>query len=208
MSSQRKPINSLGFYLISNSWKNPRWRPCLVMSQTSSSAITGFQPKSKSFRNTATFQNLRKGVPSTPPSPPNPLVPRWGRTLSVGPRVKVKWFYFSYSSSHLKDKKKATVICLKDVDWWDEEHLVCSVSHWVYSDIYNQRLHSHCLCKKPPSTQTQYVPDNEPDCSWCALWSRRGTWHPLVFKNRKKIDTWSQSFIFNDRWHLLDSFTE
>ena len=131
-----------------------------------------------------------------------------GRTLSVGPRVKVKWFSFSYSRSHLKDKKKATVICLKDVDWWDEEHLVCSVSHWVYSDNYNQRLHSHCLCKKPPSTQTQYVPDNEPDCSWFALWSRRGTWHPLVFKNRKKIDTWSQSFIFNDRWHLLDSFTE
>ena len=104
-----------------------------------------------------------------------------GRTLSVGPRVKVKWFSFSYSRSHLKDKKKATVICLKDVDWWDEEHLGCSVSHWVYSDNYNQRLHSHCLCKKPPSTQTQYVPDNEPNCSWFVHWSRRGTWNRLVY---------------------------
>ena len=138
MSSQRKPINSLGFYLISNSWKNPRWRPCLVSSQASSSAITGFQLKAKSFRNTATFQNLRKGVPSTPPSPPNPLVPRWGRTLNVGPRVKVKWFYFSYSSSHLKDKKKATVICLKmSTDGTKNIWFAVSLTEFIVISIIN-----------------------------------------------------------------------
>ena len=36
--------------------------------------IKGFPLKVKSFRNTATYQKLRGGVPSTPPL----LVPRWG----------------------------------------------------------------------------------------------------------------------------------
>ena len=35
--------------------------------------IKGFPLNVKSFRNTATYQKLRGGVPSTPP-----LVPRWG----------------------------------------------------------------------------------------------------------------------------------
>ena len=36
--------------------------------------IKGFPLKVKSFRNTATYQKLRGGVPFTP----HPLVPRWG----------------------------------------------------------------------------------------------------------------------------------
>ena len=38
--------------------------------------MKGFPLKVKSFQNTATYQKLREGVPSTPPPPP--LVPRWG----------------------------------------------------------------------------------------------------------------------------------
>ena len=36
----QRSTNCSRFYLISNSWWNPRWRPCLVTSQASSSATT------------------------------------------------------------------------------------------------------------------------------------------------------------------------
>ena len=38
--------------------------------------IKGFPLKAKLFQNTATYQKLRRGIPSIPPPPP-PLVPRW-----------------------------------------------------------------------------------------------------------------------------------
>ena len=66
----KKIANSRSFYLISNSWQNPRrrpkWRPCLVTSQASNSATT----HKKSFKNTATYQKLERGIPSSPPPLP------------------------------------------------------------------------------------------------------------------------------------------
>ena len=53
--------------------------------------IKGFPLKVKSFRNTATYQKLRGGVPSTPPF----LYHGGGMTLRVRPRVKD--FLFKYS---------------------------------------------------------------------------------------------------------------
>ena len=135
--------------------------------------IKGFPLKAKSFRNTATCQKRWGGVLSTR-SPRTTL----GVWLCVYVRgFRWKDFILFQVSFKAKNKVKPTDICLKDVDWCDEEHLVCSVSYRVYSDIYNQRLHSRHLCKKPPSTQTQYVPDNEPDCSWFVDWSRSGAWN-------------------------------
>ena len=68
-----------GFYLISNSWlyprRRPRWRPCLeppvapppINIPHLVEKIKGFSLKAKSLRNTATYQKLQGGVPSTPP---------------------------------------------------------------------------------------------------------------------------------------------
>ena len=125
--------------------------------------IKGFPLKEKSFRNTATCQKRWGGVLSTSP-PLRTTVGVWLCVYVWGFRWKD--FILFQVSFKAKNKEKPIEICLKDVDWCDEEHLVCSVSYWVYSDIYNQRFHSRHLCRKPPPTQTQYVPDNEPDCSW------------------------------------------
>ena len=46
--------------------------------------IKDFPLKAKSFQNTATYQKLRGGVPSTPP----PLCRRGGMNLHIRPRVK------------------------------------------------------------------------------------------------------------------------
>ena len=48
--------------------------------------MKGFPLKVKSFRNTATYQKLRGGAPSTPPPPP--LYHGRGMNLRVRPRVK------------------------------------------------------------------------------------------------------------------------
>ena len=188
MSSQQKIINSRGFYLISNSWKNPRWRPYLMTSQASSSATTHklyliLLRRSKAFHwRQNRFEILQRvknaGEESYQPVPPRTTVGVWLCVYVRGFRWKD--FILFQVSFKAKNKEIPTDICLKDVDWCDEEHLVCSVSYWIYSDIYNQRLHSRHLCKKPPSTQTQYVPDNEPECSWFLGWSRSGTWSPLI----------------------------
>ena len=42
--------------------------------------IKGFPLNVKEFQNTATYQNLRGGVPSTPPPYPPPLVPEFACT--------------------------------------------------------------------------------------------------------------------------------
>ena len=34
------------------------------------------------------------------------------------------------------------------------------MAYRIFSDVYNQRLHSHYLCENSPATQAQYVPDN------------------------------------------------
>ena len=49
--------------------------------------MKGFPLKVKSFQNTATYQKLREGVPSTPP-PPRPLYHGGGMNMCVLPRVK------------------------------------------------------------------------------------------------------------------------
>ena len=81
LCNAQKIIISRGFNLISNSWLNSRWRPrwrqLLVRPQGAPAPmkytsglvkkIKGFPVKVKSFLNTATYQKLRGGLPSTPP---------------------------------------------------------------------------------------------------------------------------------------------
>ena len=61
---------------------NDGWMPPHLVKK-----MKGFPLKVKSFRNTATYQKLRGGVPSTPPPPP-PLYDGGGMNLRVRPKVK------------------------------------------------------------------------------------------------------------------------
>ena len=67
--------------------QHPRNIPRLVKK------IKGFPVKVKSFLNTATYQKLRGGLPSTPP----PLYHGWGMALRVRPRV-ITYILPSHSS--------------------------------------------------------------------------------------------------------------
>ena len=78
------------FNLISSSWQNPRWQPLLVTSQAFSSStihkiylVLLRKSKAKSFRNTATYQKLWGGIPSTP----SPRYHGGDMNLLVRPRV-------------------------------------------------------------------------------------------------------------------------
>ena len=58
--------------------------------------IKGFPLKVKAFQNTATYQKLRGGVPSS--HPPPPLVPRWGYEFACTSEVKLQLTLFSLTS--------------------------------------------------------------------------------------------------------------
>ena len=115
-------INVCSLYLISNSWR-PRWRPCLVTSQTSSSATTHkiyliLSRRSKAFHRRQNcfeilqHQNSRERFHQFPPAPSPHLHHGWGLTLRVLPRVnlfRVRYFFFILSDHSEKQATERVV---------------------------------------------------------------------------------------------------
>ena len=118
-------INFCSLYLISNSWR-PRWRPCLVTSQTSSSATTrkiylmlsrrskAFHRRQNCFEILQHIKTLERGSINSPPPPSPHLHHGGGMTLRVFPRVNlftVKYF-FVILSDHSEKQATERVVSL------------------------------------------------------------------------------------------------
>ena len=102
-------------------WRNrPPVAPPSIKPPPRVKKIKGFPLKAKSFRNTATYQKLRVGFPSS-----TPLHHRGGMNLRVRPRVKLKGriatirktkllqAIFNKSFSFLISSVSCTYVCLK-----------------------------------------------------------------------------------------------
>ena len=115
-------INFCSLYLISNSWR-PWWRPCLVTSQTSSSATKhkiyltlsrrskAFHRRQNCFEILQHIKTLERGSINSPLPSPH-LHNGGGMTLRVLPRVNlftVKYFFFILSDYSEKQATERVV---------------------------------------------------------------------------------------------------